>query len=267
MAASADSVDVPLVAGTTSGARMAIVTAAACRAFRRRGTRVSPFEAQNMSSISTVCADGAEVGRAQWRTRPSTTCAARGTISASWRVREARCRSTCGLARHGFAVPPRHRRTTDGGRPGSGRGNRGQQVPWRPRRAATGARRDPRAHRPRGLRRAAPGIRTYGSTPRTRSTCLGVARRTTMRGSGNDERGSGSWCSVARVPRASPPSTHSASSPRSPPASLPTPGVDLVVLSGTRATVEDLAYMRARGRTAASRATSCAGRSSLRSPA
>ncbi|WP_210439106.1 cobyric acid synthase [Nocardioides xinjiangensis] len=55
-----------LVAGTTSDAGKTIVTTALCRAYARRGLAVAPFKAQNMSNNSMVCADGAEIGRAQW---------------------------------------------------------------------------------------------------------------------------------------------------------------------------------------------------------
>jgi adenosylcobyric acid synthase len=59
-----------LVAGTTSDAGKTVVATALCRAFARRGLRVAPFKAQNMSNNSMVCAapDGtpAEIGRAQW---------------------------------------------------------------------------------------------------------------------------------------------------------------------------------------------------------
>jgi adenosylcobyric acid synthase len=59
-----------LVAGTTSDAGKTVVTTALCRAFARRGVRVAPFKAQNMSNNSMVCTapDGgaAEIGRAQW---------------------------------------------------------------------------------------------------------------------------------------------------------------------------------------------------------
>jgi len=55
-----------LIAGTTSDAGKTIVTTALCRAFARRGVRVAPFKAQNMSNNSMVVAGGAEIGRAQW---------------------------------------------------------------------------------------------------------------------------------------------------------------------------------------------------------
>ncbi len=59
-----------LVAGTTSDAGKTIVTTALCRAYARRGVRVAPFKAQNMSNNSMVCATrdgrGVEIGRAQW---------------------------------------------------------------------------------------------------------------------------------------------------------------------------------------------------------
>ncbi|WP_214325657.1 cobyric acid synthase [Nonomuraea sediminis] len=54
-----------LVAGTTSDAGKSVVAAGLCRWLARRGVRVAPFKAQNMSLNSYVTADGAEIGRAQ----------------------------------------------------------------------------------------------------------------------------------------------------------------------------------------------------------
>ncbi|MFC4062491.1 cobyric acid synthase [Planomonospora corallina] len=54
-----------LVAGTTSDAGKSVVTAGICRWLARRGVKVAPFKAQNMSLNSFVTADGAEIGRAQ----------------------------------------------------------------------------------------------------------------------------------------------------------------------------------------------------------
>lgn len=65
-----------LIAGTTSDAGKSIVTTGLCRALARRGLRVAPFKAQNMSNNSMVVdapgvpdgpdRAGAEIGRAQW---------------------------------------------------------------------------------------------------------------------------------------------------------------------------------------------------------
>ncbi|WP_165986665.1 cobyric acid synthase [Streptomyces sp. YIM 98790] len=54
-----------LVAGTTSDAGKSVVTAGICRWLARKGLRVAPFKAQNMSLNSFVTQDGAEIGRAQ----------------------------------------------------------------------------------------------------------------------------------------------------------------------------------------------------------
>lgn len=55
-----------LVAGTSSDAGKSLVVTALCRVARRRGVDVVPFKAQNMSNNSMVCADGSEIGRAQY---------------------------------------------------------------------------------------------------------------------------------------------------------------------------------------------------------
>ncbi|HZG06024.1 MAG TPA: cobyric acid synthase [Streptomyces sp.] len=54
-----------LIAGTTSDAGKSVVTAGVCRWLARKGVKVAPFKAQNMSLNSFVTRDGAEIGRAQ----------------------------------------------------------------------------------------------------------------------------------------------------------------------------------------------------------
>lgn len=54
-----------LICGATSDAGKSVVAAGLCRLLVRRGVRVAPFKAQNMSLNSAVTADGAEIGRAQ----------------------------------------------------------------------------------------------------------------------------------------------------------------------------------------------------------
>ncbi|MFG2090433.1 MULTISPECIES: cobyric acid synthase [unclassified Spirillospora] len=70
-----------LVAGTTSDAGKSVVTAGLCRWLARKGVKVAPFKAQNMSLNSMVTGDGAEIGRAQYMQAQAAGVAARAVMN------------------------------------------------------------------------------------------------------------------------------------------------------------------------------------------
>ncbi len=54
-----------VILGTSSSVGKSLLVAGLCHLYARRGVRVAPYKAQNMSNNAAVCPDGSEIGRAQ----------------------------------------------------------------------------------------------------------------------------------------------------------------------------------------------------------